>query len=107
MLAFIRGFLSHFPEVDGSPLYLASESYGGHYIPTLARAMLAAEYPVGGSLGRGGLAGLLMGNPLLHEAYRNLGMHEIWQAWGLIPRPLFLAYLEDDCAWLDAFLQPP
>ena len=32
----IKAFLSRFPALSSSELYLASESYGGHYIPTLA-----------------------------------------------------------------------
>ena len=32
----IKSFLARFPQFTASDLYLASESYGGHYIPTLA-----------------------------------------------------------------------
>jgi len=45
----IQGFLTRFPEYAKSDLYISSESYGGHYMPTLAKQIVdqntAGNYP--------------------------------------------------------------
>ena len=38
--AFIQGFFSRFPEYAKNSLYISSESYGGHYMPTLAKEIV-------------------------------------------------------------------
>ena len=40
-LAFVKGFFKAFPQLTSNPFYLTSESYGGHYLPTLAEAIVA------------------------------------------------------------------
>ena len=37
---FLLRFYHRFPRYAQRPLYLAGESYGGHYVPTLAHAIL-------------------------------------------------------------------
>ena len=39
-LAFVKGFFKAFPQLSANPFYLTSESYGGHYLPTLADAIV-------------------------------------------------------------------
>ena len=43
MVTFITGFLERFPELKGRPVYLAAESYGGHYVPAIAAKLVANE----------------------------------------------------------------
>jgi carboxypeptidase C (cathepsin A) len=38
--AMIQGFLTRFPEYSKNELYITSESYGGHYMPTLAKKIV-------------------------------------------------------------------
>lgn len=38
--AFIQGFMTRFPEYAKNSLYISSESYGGHYMPTLAKEIV-------------------------------------------------------------------
>jgi len=45
-LATILGFLELFPEFAKTPLYLTSESYGGHYLPTWSAAKQLLPKPL-------------------------------------------------------------
>jgi cathepsin A (carboxypeptidase C) len=42
---FLTGFLSQYPEFNKRPLYLAGESYGGHFVPDIAAYMLTQANP--------------------------------------------------------------
>jgi len=53
----IQEFLKRFPEQSANDLYLSSESYGGHYVPTLAAVIIRSQ-----SLPN--FKGFLLGNPL-------------------------------------------
>ena len=37
--AFVRGFLQMYPQYQKNEFYITSESYGGHYMPTLAKEL--------------------------------------------------------------------
>ena len=63
--AFVLGFLSRYPMYKDNDLYLTSESYGGHYIPTLA--MLLLDLP--------NFKGFAVGNPLTWMPYRDYGQY--------------------------------
>ena len=39
-LAFLRGLMQRFPRFQSREFYIAGESYGGHYVPELAAAIL-------------------------------------------------------------------
>lgn len=55
--AFLAGFAALYPEFASRDLYLAGESYAGHYVPQLAARLV--EAPVPGLR----LAGWIVGNP--------------------------------------------
>ncbi|CAK0827982.1 unnamed protein product [Prorocentrum cordatum] len=83
--------------------FISSESYGGHYMPTLAQSLRAAK-------DRGRRArcdflrrsrpfrGIFLGNPLTYMPYRNHGQYGT--AWGhqLLPAPLWRRYESAGCA---------
>lgn len=88
---FINGFFKRFSQYAKQDFYIASESYGGHYMPTLASRLLhAAQVPQ--------LRGIFLGNPLTYMPYRNYGQYGT--AWGhqLLPAPLWEQYEAASCA---------
>lgn len=40
MINFLVNFYREFPSLKSSPLYITGESFGGHYVPNLARKIL-------------------------------------------------------------------
>jgi len=40
---FLQGFMDKHPEFKGRPLYIAGESYAGHYIPAFAKHITDLE----------------------------------------------------------------
>lgn len=96
-LATILAFLDKFPQFNHSALFITSESYGGHYMPTLANEIIryndAQEY----SWHRLNFQGFAVGNPYT-DYYSGVGA-EIETYWGkqLLPKPLWDKYLENNC----------
>lgn len=119
--AFIRGFLQTYTAYNSSALYLTSESYGGHYLPTLAKqiqeekgsCLTNADCPGSYCLndptksapfkchsGAGwepNFKGFLVGNPLTYMPYRDYGMYGTFAGHNLLPKPLFDEYLKAGC----------
>ena len=98
-LATIRGFLERFPEFAKTPLYLTSESYGGHYLPTWSAAII--NYNDGlstdESAQRINFQGFAVGNPYT-DYYSGTGV-EMETYWGkqLLPKPLWDKYVANGC----------
>lgn len=59
--ALIQGFMSRFPEYTKNDLYISSESYGGHYMPTLAKEIV--DRNADGKQPHLNFKGLAVGNP--------------------------------------------
>jgi len=95
-LATILGFLSKFPEFANSPLYITSESYGGHYMPTLANAIITYN-DASESSNRLNFMGFAVGNPYT-DYYSGVGA-EMETYWGkqLLPKPLWDRYVANGC----------
>lgn len=96
-LATILAFLDRFPHFNHSALYITSESYGGHYMPTLANEIInyndAQEY----IQHRLNFQGFAVGNPYT-DYYSGVGA-EMETYWGkqLLPKPLWDKYLQNNC----------
>ena len=96
LVQFIVNWYAKFPEFSGNDMYLASESYGGHYLPITATNILeysrrqiaagkggAPPGAEGGPLSQ--FRGFLVGNPYTNLVENNKGMmHAVW-GHGLLP----------------------
>ena len=71
----IRKFFERHPERMNNSFYLASESYGGHYIPQLTVVLLADKF-----LSRN-FAGFLVGNP--YTSFASGDLASVNTLWGL------------------------
>lgn len=89
----MQAFLTKFPEVSKNPFYITSESYGGHYMPTLAQTILEAQ---GNSNTPVNFKGFAVGNPYTDSADNLYGNAETRWGHQVIPLQLWEAY-EQDC----------
>lgn len=88
---FIIGFFARFPQYNKQDFYISSESYGGHYMPTLARKIKTA-----GDLAN--FRGVFLGNPITYMMYRNFGQYGTYWGHQLLPTPLWRRYDGANCA---------
>ena len=90
----ILQFLKKFPEYSNSPLYITSESYGGHYMPTLADEIVNYNEKNENKLNFKGFA---VGNPYT-DYYSGVGA-EMETYWGkqLLPKPSWDKYVAGGC----------
>jgi len=87
---FVLGFFRRYSQYASHDFFISSESYGGHYMPTLARKIKSAgDVPQ--------FRGIFLGNPLTYMMYRNYGQYGT--AWGhqLLPSPLWSKYEQAGC----------
>ena len=96
LVQFIVNWYAKFPEFSGNDMYLASESYGGHYLPITATNILeysrrqiaagkggAPPGAEGGPLSQ--FRGFLVGNPYTNLVENNKGMMAAVWGHGLMP----------------------
>jgi serine carboxypeptidase-like clade 2 len=116
----IRAFYKKFPRMADKPFYLASESYGGHYIPHWTYQIL--NDPNNEDI-RAKFKGYLVGNPYTSFASGSIAMANVMWGLQLIPAtawkqfssktcdvlshdPYFLStYLPECFAYLDAIFE--
>jgi carboxypeptidase C (cathepsin A) len=96
----ILKFIERFPRFANSPLFITSESYGGHYMPTLASEIVKYNTENNNVLNFKGFA---VGNPYT-DYYSGVGA-EMETYWGkqLLPKPSWDKYVASGC--LDAKTQ--
>jgi len=89
----ILAFLDKFPEYVTNSFYISSESYGGHYMPTLAKTIVDQN-----SMGRNkkiNFKGFAVGNPYTDPVSNNYGAMTTFGGHQLISKPLFEAWQRD------------
>lgn len=86
----IKAFFNKFPETRKRSFYVASESYGGHYIPHWTLEILNSDLENEEEhMIYSNFKGLLLGNPYTSFASGSIAMANV--IWGLqmIPKPLW------------------
>jgi carboxypeptidase C (cathepsin A) len=69
-VTFLNSWLDYFPELKGREIIVTGESYGGHYVPAMADAMM--NYNSGKpSEQQLNLAGLVIGNGCVNNTVQN------------------------------------
>ncbi|VAH31917.1 unnamed protein product [Triticum turgidum subsp. durum] len=79
-LRFLEGWFAKFPQYKGRDLYIAGESYAGHYVPQLAQRMV--EFDDKEKLFN--LKGIALGNPVLEFSTDFNSRAEFFWSHGLI-----------------------
>jgi len=119
--AFLHGFLNKYTAFNTSDLYITSESYGGHYMPTLAKELVLAKgscfsdgdcpgsyclndatksFPYQCHSGKAftpNFKGFMVGNPLTYMPYRDYGEFGTYAGHNLLPKPEWDKYLAAGC----------
>lgn len=96
-LATILAFFDKFPHFNHTALYITSESYGGHYMPTWADAIINFNDAQTYSQDRINFKGFAVGNPYT-DYYSGVGA-QMETYWGkqLLPKPLWDNYVANGC----------
>jgi len=89
MYQMILGFFEVFPNLKTNDFYIASESYGGHYMPMLA------TYIVDHYNDAFNFKGFLVGNPYTNPLENAKGTYDTWYGHQLLSRPLWLKWFID------------
>jgi len=83
----IQAFMKRFPEYSSNSMYISSESYGGHYMPTLAKQIVdmntAAEQP------KLNFKGFAVGNPFTESYSAMPAMMQTYWGHQLISAPVW------------------
>ena len=74
--AFLQGFMIRYPQYANREIYFSGESYGGHYVPSFAKAIV--EGNAAGVNPRLNLIGFLVGNAWTVADLDNVGAIDFW-----------------------------
>lgn len=89
----IQAFLDRFPHLRQNELHLSSESYGGHYIPTLAKHIVQQNERTVGTSAWLNLKGIAIGNPYT-DPYSGLpAMIDTFWGHQVISKPTYETFL--------------
>jgi carboxypeptidase C (cathepsin A) len=89
----IQAFLVKFPQFKTNDLYISSESYGGHYMPTLAKQIVDSN--AAGNNPVLNFKGFAVGNPYTDVYSGTPAMLDTYWGHQLIPKPTWDAYQAD------------
>jgi len=96
-LATIIAFFNKYPHFNQTSLFITSESYGGHYMPTWADAIMKYNDAQQYSQNKINFKGFAVGNPYT-DYYSGVGA-QMETYWGkqLLPKPLWDNYINNGC----------
>ncbi|KAJ9562171.1 hypothetical protein OSB04_007331 [Centaurea solstitialis] len=81
-LQFVIRWMERFPRYKHREVYIAGESYAGHYVPQLARQILKYNSVTGSNIIN--LKGIMVGNAVTDNYYDNLGTVTYWWSHAMI-----------------------
>ena len=84
MYSMILGFLQEYDDFKNNDFYIASESYGGHYMPMLASYIV--QHNTNNEIN---FKGFLVGNPLTDMVENAKGMYDTFYGHSLVSYPLW------------------
>lgn len=87
----IQAFLARFPEYANNDLYISSESYGGHYMPTLAKQIVDSN--TAGGNPKINFKGFAVGNPYTDVYSGTPAMIDTYWGHQLVPKPTYDSYV--------------
>ena len=92
----IQAFLTRFPEYNKNEVYITSESYGGHYMPTLAK-QIVDENAAAAVSGKPviNFKGFAVGNPYTDPYSGTPAMFDTFWGHQLIPKPTYDSYVAE------------
>lgn len=88
----IQAFLVRFPKFGSSSIYITSESYGGHYMPTLAKQIVDSNAL--GSQPKLNFKGFAVGNPYTNVYSGTPAMIDTYWGHQLIAKPTYDDYVK-------------
>jgi carboxypeptidase C (cathepsin A) len=86
----IQAFMTRFPEYSTNSLYISSESYGGHYMPTLAKQIVDSNKLAGANVLN--FKGFAVGNPYTDHYSGTPAMFDTFWGHQLIAKPTYDSY---------------
>jgi carboxypeptidase C (cathepsin A) len=102
---FLEGFFVKFPAFKKNDFAISSESYGGHYIPTLAKELISR---INSGRSTINFKWSIVGNPLIYLPTNTWGQYMTLIGRGIIPHyPLGAEYSAKCTPDLTAFPNPP
>eukprot|EP00117_Sycon_ciliatum_P037848 scpid62306/ scgid28224/ Serine carboxypeptidase-like 34 len=81
---FLVQFFEAYPQFSGRKFFISGESYGGHYVPTTAKAILEYNAKTASPRRHINLQGIVVGNAWTLPEADNLGMVQTWLGYNLI-----------------------
>lgn len=91
----LKQFFDRFPGLAANDLYLSGESYGGHYVPTLASLLVGARDAPDANATDAGykvasrLKGIMVGNPYTDPVENAHGMYGAYFGRSMVPAKMY------------------
>jgi carboxypeptidase C (cathepsin A) len=83
----ILAFMAKYPQLANNSYYITSESYGGHYMPTWAQAIVQGN--AAGVNPKINFKGFMVGNPFTDQTSNNYGTFTTFYGHQLVAKPQF------------------
>jgi carboxypeptidase C (cathepsin A) len=93
----LQEFFKRFPQLISNGFYVASESYGGHYVPQLTLQILRRDINK-----QINFRGFLVGNPYVDPEANTLARYQTFYSHGVIAKPMYDEFVQN-CATRGSF----